>query len=263
MYCLPLQRLMNGGVFRRRLSEIGNRICPLKMTTLTQFRKEPHNGVTVSTEQKVSVNSERENIQFGKSVSYTLLPNVRYWFPIRATHQRAQKVYEKLVALNDDSIEPYLPLLRHIEYSNEDFKNPTQYAEDKPLDSGLLFMRSTVEDFRTLLKFPSQIPGLTPYYNHFWVNEFGKNDFLTVPDRQMDSFRIIVESGNANIIVDQSDMPDFIAGDRVVVIGGPFAGVEGIVMKYKHQKRVFVELQGVGRYATAYVPGAWIRRINS
>ncbi|MBR4326876.1 MAG: KOW motif-containing protein, partial [Bacteroidales bacterium] len=51
-------------------------------------------------------------------------------------------------------------------------------------------------------------------------------------------------------------------GDRVVVIGGPFAGVEGIVMKYKHQKRVFVELQGVGRYATAYVPGAWIRRIE-
>jgi transcription antitermination factor NusG len=52
-----------------------------------------------------------------------------------------------------------------------------------------------------------------------------------------------------------------LVGDQVVVIGGPFAGVEGIVMKYKHQKRVFVELQGVGRYATAYVPGAWIRRV--
>ncbi len=38
---------------------------------------------------------------------------------------------------------------------------------------------------------------------------------------------------------------------------------ESIVMKYKHQKRVFVELQGVGRYATAYVSGAWIRRINA
>ncbi|MBR4326753.1 MAG: KOW motif-containing protein, partial [Bacteroidales bacterium] len=56
---------------------------------------------------------------------------------------------------------------------------------------------------------------------------------------------------------------DFVTGDSVIVIGGPFAGVEGVVMKYKHQKRVFVELQGVGRYATAYVPGAWIRRINA
>ena len=263
MYYLPLQRLMNGGDFRRRLLDNGSRICPLKMTTLTQFRKEPHNGLTVSTEQKVSVNSERESIQIGKSVFYTLLPNVRYWFPIRATHQRAQKVYDQLVALNDDSIEPYLPLLRHIEYSNEDFKNPTQYAEDKPLDSGLLFMRSTVGDFKSLLKYPTQFPGLTPYYNHFYTNEFGKNEFLVVPDTQMNSFKIIVESGNQNIIVDQTEIPSFIAGDRVVVIGGPFAGVEGVVMKYKHQKRVFVELQGVGRYATAYVPGAWIRRVEN
>ncbi len=234
------------------------------MTTLTQFRKEQHNGtVAVSTETKVGVNSERETIQNGKSVEYILNPNIRYWFPIRATHNRSLQVYEKLVALNDDSIEPYLPLLRHIEYSNEDFKNPTQYAEDKPLDSSLLFMRSTVGDFKSLLKYPTQFPGLTPYYNHFYTNEFGKNEFLVVPDAQMNSFKIIVESGNQNIIVDQTEMPSFIAGDRVVVIGGPFVGVEGVVMKYKHQKRVFVELQGVGRYATAYVPGAWMRRVNN
>ena len=232
------------------------------MATLTQFRKEPHNGSSEGIEHQVNASPERENVKFGKSVGYTLLPNVRYWFPIRATHHRAQKVYDKLVSLNDDSIEPYLPLLRHIEYSNEDFKNPSKYIEDRPLDSGLLFMRSTVGDFKLLLKNSSQIPGLTPYYNHFFTNSFGKNEFLVVPDAQMNSFKIIVESGNANIIVDQTEIPSFIAGDKVVVIGGPFAGVEGVVMKYKHQKRVFVELQGVGRYATAYVPGGWIRKIN-
>ncbi|MBO7597378.1 MAG: KOW motif-containing protein, partial [Bacteroidales bacterium] len=155
------------------------------------------------------------------------------------------------------------PILRHIEYTNEDFNNPTQYIADKPLDTGLLFLRSTVNDFKTLLQYDTMFPGMTPYYNHFCQNEFGKNDFLTVPDRQMESFKIIVESGNENILVNQAFMPEFLSGDRVVVIGGPFAGVEGIVMKYKHQKRVFVELQGVGRYATAYVPGAWIRRIEN
>ena len=35
-------------------------------------------------------------------------------------------------------------------------------------------------------------------------------------------------------------------------------GIEKI--KSNHPKRVFVELHGVGRYATAYVSGAWIRR---
>ena len=220
-----------------------------------------HNGTSEGYERIVQANPGRENANDGKSVRIALLPNERYWFPIRATHHRAQKIYDKIVSLRNDCLEPYLPILRHIEYTNEDFNNPTQYIADKPLDTGLLFLRSTVNDFRALLQYETMFPGMTPYYNHFYTNEFGKNDFLTVPDRQMESFKIIVESGNENILVRQSEMPDFVTGDSVIVIGGPFAGVEGVVMKYKHQKRVFVELQGVGRYATAYVPGAWIRRI--
>ncbi|MBO7439073.1 MAG: KOW motif-containing protein [Bacteroidales bacterium] len=222
-----------------------------------------HNGVADSAQTIVSQNSDGQISANGMSVGYTLNATTRYWFPIRATHRRAQKIYDKLVSINDGSFEPYLPLICHIEYSNEDFKNPTQEIKDKPLDSGLLFLRTTPNDFRALLKYQSMFPGMTPYYNHFFTNSFGKNDFLTVPDRQMQSFRIIVESGNENIIVEQNEIPEFVVGDSVVVIGGPFAGVEGIVMKYKHQKRVFVELQGVGRYATAYVPGAWIRKVGN
>ena len=223
-----------------------------------------HNGTSEGTasDNSIRANSERENDNFGKSVRIALMPNEKYWFPIRATHHRAQKIYDKLVSISDGNFEPYLPIIRHIEYTNEDFNNPSQYIADKPLDSGLLFLRSTLNDFRALLQFRTLLAGMTPYYDHFSTNSYGTNDFLTVPDRQMESFKIIVESGNENIIVNQNEVPDFVVGDSVVVIGGPFAGVEGVVMKYKHQKRVFVELQGVGRYATAYVPGAWIRRIE-
>ena len=77
----------------------------------------------------------------------------------------------------------------------------------------------------------------------------------------MESFRIIVESQNQDIIVKQSDVPRLIEGDLVVVTGGPFTGVEGIVMKHKHQKRVFVQLHGIGTYATAYVPAAWLKKM--
>ena len=75
----------------------------------------------------------------------------------------------------------------------------------------------------------------------------------------MESFRIIVESRNHDILVNQTQVPSLIEGDHVVVTGGAFAGVEGIVMKYRHQKRVFVQLQGVGTYATAYVPSAFLK----
>ena len=233
------------------------------METSTTAICEPYSDDVAFTERIIPYNSEGGQTKIGKSVEYALLPDVKYWFPIRATHHRAQKIYDKIVSLRNDCLEPYLPILRHIEYTNEDFNNPTQYIADKPLDTGLLFLRSTVNDFRALLEYDTMFPGMTPYYNHFYKNSFGKNDFLIVPDRQMESFKIIVESGNENILVDQHQVPSFVSGDQVVVIGGPFAGVEGVVMKYKHQKRVFVELQGVGRYATAYVPGAWIRRINA
>ena len=133
-------------------------------------------------------------------------------------------------------------------------------VKEEPLDKGLLFMRSSLSVFRELLQSPLLVPGMTPYYNHFRTNEFGKNEYLIVPDRQMESFRIIVESRNQDILVNQTEVPQLIEGDHVLVTGGPFAGVEGIVMKYKHQKRVFVQLHGIGIYATAYVPSAWLKK---
>ena len=213
--------------------------------------------ISVSTKGNALVHPEVKKNNIGKSVGYALQPEVRCWFPIRATYHRAQKVYDRLVALGNDRLEPYLPTLCRVD---EEGNNRNPVIKEEPLDKGLLFMRSTLQDFRTLLENPSLIPGMTPYYNHFKTNEFGKNELLTVPDRQMESFKIIVESRNQNIIVRQSEMPKIIEGDRVVVTDGAFAGVEGVVMKYKHQKRVFVQLHGVGIYATAYVPGAWLRR---
>ncbi|MBR4787917.1 MAG: UpxY family transcription antiterminator [Bacteroidales bacterium] len=214
----------------------------------------------VSAECSVLVHPEVEKSNSGKSVGYAPQPEVRYWFPIRATYHRAQKVYDRLVALGNDRLEPYLPTLCRVE---EDENTGNSVIKEEPLDKSLLFVRTTFLDFRKLLENPLLIPGLTPYYNHFKTNGFGKNELLTVPDRQMESFKIIVESRNQNIIVRQSEVPKIIEGDRVVVTDGAFAGVEGVVMKYKHQKRVFVQLHGVGIYATAYVPGAWLKKIDN
>ena len=222
--------------------------------------KKVPDGQTNGLGRKTSAHSCGETIQTGKSVRYALHSETRHWFPIRATYHRAQKVYNQLVAINDGSFEPYLPMQYMVEYDNGKKSTPERKIKEEPLDKGLLFMRTTLGVFQGFVKNPSLVPGLTPYYNHFNTNEFGKNEFLTVPNRQMESFRIIVESQNQDIIVKQSDVPQLIEGDLVVVTGGPFTGVEGIVMKYKHQKRVFVQLHGIGTYATAYIPSAFLER---
>ena len=258
-FCVPLPRQMNHGVFQQKFAVKQPREGI--MQTLGNIPDGQHNSLAVNAERMISVCSGFEKSRIGKSVGYVLHPDALYWFPIRATYHRAQKVYEKLVALNDGRFELYLPMLCQVEYANEGSRGPVQQIKEEPLDKGLLFMRSTIRDFRALVQTPSLVPGLTPYYNHFTTNEFGRNDYLVVPDRQMESFKIIVESRNKDILVNQKEMPQLIEGDQVMVTDGPFAGVEGVVMKYKHQKRVFVELKGVGRYATAYVPGAWIKKV--
>ncbi|MBR4325619.1 MAG: hypothetical protein IKP73_08850, partial [Bacteroidales bacterium] len=67
------------------------------METLTATICEPDNGVAEYTERIIPYNSEGGKTKIGKSVEYALLPDVKYWFPIRATHHRAQKIYDKIV----------------------------------------------------------------------------------------------------------------------------------------------------------------------
>ena len=211
----------------------------------------------------VLVGPEFGEAKIGKSVEYALPGTEVYWFPIRATYHRAQKVYDRLVELNEGRYELYLPLLYHFDADDGKSGTAEPQVRTEPLDKGLLFMRSSLGVFRELVQSPLLVPGMTPYYNHFATNEFGRNEYLTVPERQMESFRIIVESRNRDIIVRQTEMPKVIEGDRVVVTDGDFAGVEGVVMKIKHQKRVVVQIEGVGCYATAYVPAAWLRKIDN
>lgn len=186
------------------------------------------------------------------------------WFAIRATQRRARAVYCKLQELNDNEISLYFPILKQIEYSNDDFDNPTQNIVDTPLDPNLLFMRCSKERMLYYLYGDDRpvIPGFTPYYNHCKQRDNGRNELLVVPDRQLESFRIIVESGNRDILINAQLPPQFLNGDLVEVVGGPFKGVQGKITKYRHQKRVVVEIDGLGTYVTAYIPKNWIRRVE-
>lgn len=210
-----------------------------------------------------AINSAEADAGNGESVEYVHTSDVPCWFPIRATYNRALKIYNQIRSIDfgDCVYEPYIPFRKKVEYSNEDFKKPTETLLEEPLDPTLFFVRTTHDVFRKLLDM--KIEGLTPFYNHFNEDEFGHDIFLTVPNRQMESFRIIVDSGNEHIVIAHNLEEQFAEGEEVIVIGGPFAGVEGKVLKYKRQLRVFVELPMLGYFGTAYVSRHWLRKKNN
>ena len=54
----------------------------------------------------------------------------------------------------------------------------------------------------------------------------------------------------------------FKSGDKVRVVEGAFRGVQGYVARVAGQQRVIVTIEGLCSIATAYIPSAFIEKIE-
>jgi transcription elongation factor/antiterminator RfaH len=75
-----------------------------------------------------------------------------------------------------------------------------------------------------------------------------KNQPVSVFDSVIDSLRIM-----ANTDFPVTTGSRFQAGDRVVVMEGPFTGVRGTFVRYKGSGRVVVNVEALGQYAAVEV----------
>lgn len=184
------------------------------------------------------------------------------WYAARVTFGRANAVYQAIMQLENSNVTPYLPTARQPVCRIVDGK-ATVIMQERPVHTGLLFINATPYNYQRLLHDAPKIPGLTPFYDHFAFSPTGRNGYLIVPDRQFDSFRRILESGHDDILIDQTQMPSYLSGKQVRVISGPFAGVEGTLLKWKHQRRVFVTLGSLGTFGTGYIRTADVEILPS
>ena len=65
-----------------------------------------------------------------------------------------------------------------------------------------------------------------------------------------------------HLLLVQPSQCHYKSGDQVRVVDGPFCGVEGRVARVSGQQRVIVTLSSVGLVSTAYVPTAFIERLE-
>lgn len=163
--------------------------------------------------------------------------------------------------MDNANVIPYLPTARQPVCRIVDGK-ATIIMQERPVHTGLLFVNASPANYQRLLFESPKIPGLTPFYDHFTLSHTGRNSYLVVPDRQFDSFRRILESEQDDILIDQTQIPAYLSGKQVRVISGPFAGVEGTLLKWKHQRRVFVTLGPLGTFATGYIRTADVELLS-
>lgn len=120
----------------------------------------------------------------------------------------------------------------------------------KPVIPNLVFVRT---DFQTALSLVNK-QGLPFNY----MIDHATRTLLVVPDKQMQDFMFLLDFSEETILVENTNLRH---GDRVRVIKGDFAGIEGELIRIKGHKRVVVRLEGLFSLTTTYIPGSFLEKI--
>ena len=94
--------------------------------------------------------------------------------------------------------------------------------------------------------------GLKSYVHYIWNKSTRKA--IYVPDKDMDDFIRVASAEKEDIVYIPDVSNKLREGQKVRVLGGPFVGIEGTVVRLRRSQRVMVELKGMLAVATSYIP---------
>ena len=169
-----------------------------------------------------------------------------YWFPMRVTYGREMKVKAFVEA---HGVTCFLPMKPQMNCENGKVSHT-----EVPAISNLLFVN---DSFEHILYFKHSCEEAMPLR---WMTRpktaahNAPNEVMVVPERQMQNF--IKAASAPEELFTYLTTDDLVgkAGHRVVITSGPFKGVEGIIKRVHGNKRVVIELEGLGGLAINFVP---------
>jgi len=173
----------------------------------------------------------------------------KVWYAIRVTYNRELRVKEDL---DGRGIENFVPM----QYRREE-RNGQMVKRLVPSVHNLIFIH--IEPFR--MKEYKMTTDLPIRYIMSRTSD-GSSRPITVPDNEMENFIKVAGTYDEKLIYLNPDPGDFSKGERVRIIGGVFAGVEGTFVRVKGDRRVLINVPGVVAVATTYVHMSMIEKIT-
>ena len=170
----------------------------------------------------------------------------KVWYAIRVTYNRELKVKEDL---DTRGVTNFVPM----QYRREE-RGGVMVKRLVPSVHNLIFINMTPGEM-TEYKKTTTLP-----IRYIMDRETHKP--ITVPDREMENFIKVAGTYEEKLIYLNPDPGDFSKGERVRVIGGPFAGVEGVFVRVKGDRRVLINIPGVVAVASTYVHPSMIEKIT-
>ena len=223
----------------------------------------PCAGLTSNAIPEAQSTISAESSQTGVSTKNALLatkPKVRreadipHWYALRTTYGREKKAYDYLTA---KGITAFYPTTNVVKLIKGRRKNVTESRLPN-----IFFAYGTEEQLQEYVYDNVNLPFLRFYYRHYHEGSKIKKTPLIVPDNQMESLKIICAADADNTFVSLVKVPKFEKGQLVRVIDGNFKGVIGRVARWHGQQRVAVIVEGLITMATAYIPSAFLKKLN-
>ena len=180
--------------------------------------------------------------------------DIPHWYALRTTYGREKKAYDYMTA---KGITAFYPTINSVKLINGKRKVVTESRLPN-----IFFAYGTEEQLNTFVYDNVNLPFLRFYYRHEHVGSRAIKTPLIVPKYQMESLKIICEAEASDIIVSLSSVPNFQTGQMVRVVDGAFKGVIGRVKRWQGQQRVGVIIGDMATFATAYVPSAFLEKID-
>ena len=200
------------------------------------------------------------------------------WYAIKVFFN---KVFQMEDILSDMELETYLPVqkdkLKGQEYLkvskrlslvDANHRKDSRYIQEgpiiyerKPLVASLIFLRANEDEIISVdarLKDEMILGRLLGFI--YKTADFKK--WATIPDKQMESFRLLTENGGDGLTFYTANLVKLAQGDRVRVIDGPLKGAEGYIKRIKKDRRLLVCVEGVIAVASSYIPDKMLEKIT-
>lgn len=179
----------------------------------------------------------------------TLCGDPKSWFPMRVTYSRELKVKAELDRLE---IENFVPMTYKL--VDADTNHPRR--EFVPAINNLIFVHSKQELISSLKTSNEALHPLRYMMDHTAQDN---HTIMTVPDAQMENFMRVASRTDDSVMFLDDETIVGKEGKRVLITGGMFEGVTGVIRRVKRCKRVVVELEGIASVAIAFVPAVVLK----
>lgn len=176
----------------------------------------------------------------------------KFWFPMRVTYSRELKVKAELDRLG---IENFVPMTYKLVDANTDHP----HREFVPAINSLIFVRSTQETISSLKNSNEALHPLRYMMDHTAQDT---HTIMTVPDAHMENFMRVASKTDDSVMFLNDETVVGKEGKRVLITGGIFEGVTGVIRRVKRCKRVVVDLEGIASVAIAFVPAVVLKEIG-